>query len=480
MKTYISGAKHLCTLLLAAMAFAACSNEIDEITNNTATNPANGDGITFTAVFSVKNGTSRALTEPGDGTLSASWQVGEQIAIVFNGDKYVATVTEVDSEGNATVSATLPAGTSNNQAVTYIYPASAANGSGLRSDVLNAQNGTFATLSSTLDIATATGTLVVDGTTAQPNGTVTLVNQFAICKFQFKDASDHAIEDITKLTITDLATTEKITVTTPSAQSAVYVAMLPSNNSTKFEVVTGSGHTYTKIANAHIEAGKFYHSTLQMMPRPDNSGTIDGKAYVDLWLPSGTLWATCNVGADSPEEYGDYFAWGETTPKSNYNWETYRFCVNGEKTMLWKYCLNSDLAYVGETDDLSELLPADDAATANWGSGWQMPSLNQVMELVNSEYTTSEWTTENGVKGRKITSNGNGNSIFLPVAGFYTDEGLQSAGSGGYNWTRTLMTNLNNIQNYKARSIRFHSGGFTYNTSYDRCYGLTVRPVRTQ
>ncbi len=256
MKTF----KYLGTLLLLAMAWA-CSND-NEIVKPESVQPVS-DGITFTATFGVKNGTSRALSDPGDGTLKASWQQGEEIAIVFNGYKYVATVTEVDSEGNATVSATLPAGTSNNQAVTYVYPASAADGNGLRGDVLSSQDGTFATLSSTLDIATANGTLVVDGTTAQPNGTVTLVNQFAICKFQFTDESDQAITDITKLTITDLSTTEKITVTTPSAQSAVYVAMNPSNNSMKFELETSASKDYLKTSNAHLEAGMFYHPTLK-------------------------------------------------------------------------------------------------------------------------------------------------------------------------------------------------------------------------
>lgn len=473
--------KHLCTLLLAAMAFAACTNEIDEITDNASKTPASGDGIAFTAVFGVKNGTSRALADPGDGTLTASWQQGEQIAIVFNGDKYVATVTEVDSEGNATVSATLPAGTQNNQAVTFIYPASAADGNGLRGDVLSSQDGTFATLSSTLDIATAAGNIVVDGTTAQPNGTVTLMNQFAICKFQFKDESDQAIEDITRLTITDLSTTEKITVRLTSPAPAAYVAMKPSNNSTKFEVQTGSRHGYIKIANAHIEAGMFYHPTLQMMPRPDNSGTINGKAYVDLWLPSGTLWATCNVGADSPEKYGDYFAWGETAPKSNYNWGTYYYCDGGTNDTLWKYCLNSSLGN-GFTDGLTELLPADDAATANWGSGWQMPSYDQIRELIDSEYTTSEWTTENGKYGRRITSKGNGNSIFLPAAGYYDDENLQVQGEGsiGYNWTRTLFTTNTNNLNFKARVLTFRSYQITHMSNCDRCFGLTVRPVRKQ
>lgn len=257
MKTF----KYLGTLLLLAMAWA-CSND-NEIVKPESVQPVS-DGITFTATFGVKNGTSRALSDPGDGTLSASWQQGEEIAIVFGGDKYTATVTEVDADGSATVTATLPAGTPNNQPVIYIYPASAADGNGLRGDVLSSQDGTLATLSSTLDIATANGTLVVDGTTAQPNGTVTLVNQFAICKLQFKDESDQAINDIKKVTITDLSTTEVITVTTPSAQPAVYVAMKPSNNSTKFELETESGKDYQKIASAHLEAGMFYRPTFKM------------------------------------------------------------------------------------------------------------------------------------------------------------------------------------------------------------------------
>ncbi len=259
MKTF----KYLGTLLLLAMVWA-CSND-NEIVKPESVQPVS-DGITFTATFGVKNGTSRALTDPGDGTLTASWQQGEEIAIVFGGDKYTATVTEVDAEGNATVSATLPAGTPNNQAVFFIYPASAADGNGLLGDLLSNQDGTLATLSTTLDVAAANGTLVVDGATAQPNGTVTLQNQFAICKFQFTDENEQAIENITSLTITDLATTEVITVTTPSPMAAVYVAMMPSNNSTKFEVTDAEGNIYQKTSSAHLEAGMFYRPTLKMTP----------------------------------------------------------------------------------------------------------------------------------------------------------------------------------------------------------------------
>ena len=463
MKTNINYFKHLCTLLLAALTFAACSSENDDIAGPEPVQPVNGD-ITFTAVFGVKNATTRALSDPNNGTLTASWQQGEEIAILFGGNKYVATVTAVDGAGSATVSATLPGDTPNNQAVTFIYPASAADGSGLRSDLLSSQDGTLATLSSTLDVATAEGNIVIDGTNAQPNGTVTLQNQFAVCKLQFTDESNQAIEDIASLTITDLATTGVITVTTSSAQSAVYVAMLPSNNSTKFEVECNSGKYYQKTASANLQAGMFYHPTLQV---------IKDHKYVDLGLPSGTLWATCNVGADVPEGYGDYFAWGETEPKTNYDWSTYKYC-EGSNTTLTKYCGQSDKGYNGFTDTLTELLPEDDAATANWGSDWQMPSQTQIEELCNSNNTTTEWTTQNGKNGRLITSKSNGKSIFLPAAGFRDGTILKNADSYGYCWLRSLTTNSD-----RAFILYFSSEHFMSNSHY-RDDGLPVRPVRKQ
>ena len=95
-------------------------------------------------------------------------------------------------------------------------------------------------------------------------------------------------------------------------------------------------------------------------------------AYVDLGLPSGLLWATCNVGANNPQDYGDYFAWGETTPKDFYSWSNYKYCRGYEQ--LTKYCTMSDYGYNGYTDNLTTLLPEDDAATVNWGDGWRMPT----------------------------------------------------------------------------------------------------------
>ena len=261
MKTTINNIKHLCTLLLTALTFAACSGDTDEIFNLPEPEQPTADGIHFTAQFDVKNATTRALTDPNDGTLTASWQVGEEIAIVFGDAKYTAEVIDVN-DGIATVSATLPNGTPNNQAVTFIYPASAADGNGLLNGLLASQDGTLATLSSQLDVAIADGNIIIDGNTAQPNGTVRLENQFAICKLQFKDENNQAITDIKEVTITDLATKELISVTTPSPQSAVYVAMTPTNNSVKFKVDGYDGKTYTKTATSNLQAGLFYHPTL--------------------------------------------------------------------------------------------------------------------------------------------------------------------------------------------------------------------------
>ena len=144
----------------------------------------------------------------------------------------------------------------------------------------------------------------------------------------------------------------------------------------------------------------------------DNSGTLNGHDYVDLGLPSGTLWATCNVGADAPEGYGNYFAWGETEPKEVYTWDTYKYCNGGSRQMT-KYCTDAIYGFEGFTDGLTVLQLSDDAAAANWGDGWSMPTLEQWNELIDN--TTNLWKTINGKAGRLFTGS-NGNSIFIPAA----------------------------------------------------------------
>ena len=199
-------------------------------------------------------------------------------------------------------------------------------------------------------------------------------------------------------------------------------------------------------------------------------GTTEEHDYVDLGLPSGTLWATCNVGASSPEEYGNHFAWGETEPKNDYSWSTYKYCKGSNSTMT-KYCTNSKY---GTVDNKTELEPSDDAATANWGNEWQMPSPEQLKELINSSYTTTTWTTMNGVYGRKITSKSNSNSIFLPAAG-YRKTSLNDADGDGCYWSRSLHAGYS----YNACHLRFYSSSI-YTHYSNRCYGRSVRPVRVK
>jgi hypothetical protein len=191
--------------------------------------------------------------------------------------------------------------------------------------------------------------------------------------------------------------------------------------------------------------------------------TFGQHTYVDLGLPSGTLWATCNVGANTPEEFGDYFAWGETQPKEIYHFSTYQF---GEQLYINKYY---------SQDHLTVLLPEDDAATVNWGDDWRMATVEEWQELRDN--TTCTWTTRNGVNGLLYTAS-NGNSIFLPAAGYRYGSSIGGSKSYGQYWTSSLGTDYQ----YNARKIYFYRSGSSFNyyiyNSY-RSYGLSVRAVRS-
>lgn len=197
--------------------------------------------------------------------------------------------------------------------------------------------------------------------------------------------------------------------------------------------------------------------------------THDPRDYVDLGLPSGTLWATCNVGASTPEEYGDYFAWGETAPKNYYAWTTYRWC-EGNYNKLTKYCTNNHYSAYGYGDGRAELEPADDAAYVNWGPSWRMPTIAQQNEL--REECNCIWTMSNGVNGLLVTGP-NGNTIFLPATGCIEGSSLKDEGSTTKYWSRTLWS----LYPSGAQGLQFEPTNVYY-YSYDRCDGLPVRAVR--
>lgn len=257
----------------------------------------------------------------------------------------------------------------------------------------------------------------------------------------------------------------------------------PTTNNSKVTSGTGTGSftcnltdlqpntTYYVRAYATNEVGTAYSEEVSFTTKEvsvsDPTGTENGYAYVDLGL--SVKWATCNVGANNPEDYGDYFAWGETTTKATYDWSTYKYC-NGSSSTLTKYCNKSSYGNNGFTDNKTQLELSDDAAYVNWGGAWRMPSDAEWTEL--REQCTWTWTTQNGVDGRKVTSKTNGNSIFLPAVGYRYDSSLYGEGRYGYYWSSSLYTGYP----YYAWYVRLDSGsvGRNYYLRYD---GFSVRPV---
>ncbi|MBR4349909.1 MAG: hypothetical protein IKO34_03430 [Bacteroidales bacterium] len=204
------------------------------------------------------------------------------------------------------------------------------------------------------------------------------------------------------------------------------------------------------------------------------TGTLSGHDYVDLGLPSGTKWATCNVGANSPEEYGDYFAWGEIAPKDTYTMTNYRYGTYDLAGYVQLYKYNTYDRY-GQVDNLTSLEASDDAAIANWGSGWRMPTKDEFKEL--ETYCTRTWTTQNLVPGSLFTGP-NGNSIFLPAAGRYDGSALAGLGSCGLYWS-SLLSYYSREDSCEAEDFIFTSNECTTSNGIGsmRWLGYSIRPV---
>ncbi len=192
----------------------------------------------------------------------------------------------------------------------------------------------------------------------------------------------------------------------------------------------------------------------------------NGYEYIDLGL--SVKWATMNVGANTPEDFGNYFAWGETEPKEVYNWSTYKWC-NGSDTTLTKY--NTSSVY-GIIDNKTTLELIDDAAHANWGGSWRMPTDAEMTELRNN--CTWKWTTQKSIKGYKVTSKSNGNSIFLPAADYYFDN-FTSWVDGCY-WSSSLDIDSPCYAWFISFEFILDVGVVTRNCNY-RSNGEAIRPV---
>ena len=195
----------------------------------------------------------------------------------------------------------------------------------------------------------------------------------------------------------------------------------------------------------------------------------NGHSYVDLGLPSGTKWATMNIGAERETDYGLYFAWGETqgysgiTNEKRFSWSDYKF---GTESKITKY---------NATDGLTTLEASDDAATVNWGGNWKMPTVEQVNELCNTENCTYEWVRNyNGseINGALLTSVRNRSKLFVPAGGGYSDGSLNGLGLYGFVWVNFLSPDDNTYACYMC----IDGTRILYDAN-PRNLGIQVRPV---
>ena len=265
--------------------------------------------------------------------------------------------------------------------------------------------------------------------------------------------------------------TASLTVTVASGLDEGDDCVLPGSGQ-QFTLAVGQSKTFT-VTYSPTKENSGFNAIVRILSDAENDTqivTISGRSYkasggdvpsytscpddhhphlIDLGLPSGTKWACCNVGASAPERYGSYFAWGETTEKSSYTEENY---LDGKGI---RYDIGTDIAGTQY-----------DAATANWGSPWVMPNLEQMEELKNS--CTSEWT----IDGRRFTGP-NGASIFLPAAGYRWGGYWSDHGSNGRYWSSSLNESRTNDAWYL-----YFSSGTVSTAGLERDYGRSVRPVR--
>ena len=252
----------------------------------------------------------------------------------------------------------------------------------------------------------------------------------------------------------------------------------PSNATNKAVTWTSSNTTVATVSSSGVVTAKSAGSATITCTTEDSSknatctvtvfgattGTENGHEWVDLGL--SVKWATCNVGASRPEGYGNYYAWGETSTKSNYSWSYYKWCKNSAYT-LTKYCKSSGY---GQTDGKTQLEESDDVAYSTWKGSWRMPTIAELNELINNCIWSQD--SVNGVEGYTIKSKKNGMSIFLPLSGYKSGSstiGVGTTPSYGY-WSVSTEGMGGAFCLYLGSSIKVDTE--------DRCYGLTVRAVK--
>ncbi len=310
--------------------------------------------------------------------------------------------------------------------------------------------------------------------------TVLALLSFVVCGAQVKTKSNYDVDGNGEVSIADVT-------------SAVNRILGKTDNIERVTVDSERLYDLLKRLDARLKAVEEKMGNQSIQPSEPSVDPYNGHEYVDLGL--SVKWATMNIGATTPEEYGDYFAWGETEPyyiinyamdkdggqwKADkyygYSWKSYKWTSNGDWNGITKYTVPDEQTqgfwynsgFVG--DNKTTLEPDDDAAYKNWGGNWRMPTYEELLELRdNCKWT---WETQNDIYGYKVTSKANGNSIFLPAAGYHYEWDFGGDIDYGYYWTSSLYLDSSNL----AVSLSFDSGGFDWH-GFNRYFGHSVRAV---
>ncbi len=447
---------------------AACEKEVED--NGVAENNA---AKTYTAVMEqISDDTRSSVTTAG----VFSWEIGDQIAVVGESIENTASLTVTDGVGTFTTSVETP--------VYATYPRIAKSYSeGTLTVTLPSSYGDSETVykastnAAMLADMSATGEQTTETVTFNHLGSVLLIrlsdvpvgaNKLVFTTDQ-KISGDFAVSDLAGTPVISTSASESDNTVTfnfkavESVQTEMdFYVPLPEGTYTRFDIELYNKNNvkvYSKKTGASATGKRIARKQLIILPVLPVT-----HEYVDLGL--SVLWATTNVGADSPEDYGDYFAWGEVAPETganpDYDWDTYDLAESSY--FMTKY---------SDTDNMKELEAVDDAATANWGGDWRMPTKDELKELNNS--SNCKWTWDSVRKGYVVTSLKSGytdKSIFLPAAGYYLGTALYRSGSDGYYWS-SIRTDSDDAY---GGGLYFDSGktGIDNNARYQ---GKPVRPI---
>ena len=489
---------------LFTLLIASCGKEAEIAVDNPAGNVADNTvtDLVVRAVIGDGRGTKTVVVPDGDirtGGAYVYWTSGDAINIFYGSSSSQFTTPITEPAAEASFNGSIDAGESGSGTIWGVYPYNTANtcdGSGVTLTIPSNQSGVAGTFADNLNPTVATSTGIDLSSTVHDLAFYNVgcwfifsVTREDIVSVTMQGNNSETLVGTVRVEMDGNSRPEVKTVTNGSKSITMtpagggcftkgeyyYMVLIPQTLSDGYSLTLatedGSFATYTNTGSRILT-----RSSVNGKLNADDGLTFE-YAFVDLGLR--VKWASFNVGASKPEEYGDYYAWGETETKDDYSWSTYKWCKGSERT-LTKYCNYSSYGNNGFTDTNTTLDPEDDVAHVKWGGSWRMPTKEECDELINNctwTWCTSEDTEYNRVAGWKVTSKKSGytdRSIFLPAAGYRDRSSLSGAGSDSGHWSGSLYDD----PSLALRLNLYYYNYYILNTLDDyRSRGWPVRPV---